>query len=81
MACLAAASRRTATIDALMGWPLRVTQGRGLFADAWRYEQTSPSLMRNTWRLPRTLAPTSLSDDGRLANGPGLPVRVLHLPG
>jgi hypothetical protein len=23
-------------IDALMSWPLRVTQVRGLFADAWR---------------------------------------------
>ena len=42
-----------------MGWPLRVTQVRGLFADRGGYEQTSPSLTRYTWRSPRTLAPTS----------------------
>ena len=46
-------------IEALMGWPLRVTQVRGLFADAWRYEPTSPSPTPYTWRSPRTLAPTS----------------------
>ena len=46
-------------IDALMGWPLRITQVRGLSADAWRYAQTSPSLTPYTWRSPRTLAPTS----------------------
>jgi predicted nucleic acid-binding protein len=34
-------------IDALMDWPLRVTQVRGLFADAWRLRHFL--LMRSTW--------------------------------
>jgi hypothetical protein len=44
-------------IDALMSWPLRVTQLRGLFADAWGCAPTSFLLMRSTWRQPFTLAP------------------------
>jgi predicted nucleic acid-binding protein len=68
-------------LDALMGWPLRVTQMRGLFADAWRLRANVTFADAVYVALAAHLGADLLSDDGRLANGPGLPVRVLHLPG
>lgn len=55
-------------IDALTGWPLRVTEVRGLFADAVYVA------------LAKHIGADLLSDDGRLANAPRLPVRALRLP-
>jgi len=68
-------------LDALMGWPLRVTQVRGLFADAWRLRANVTFADAVYVALAAHLGADLLSDDGRLANAPGLPVRVLHLPG
>jgi len=67
--------------DALMGWPLRITQVRGLFADAWRLRANVTFADAVYVALAAHLGADLLSDDGRLANAPGLPVRVLHLPG
>jgi len=68
-------------IDALMSWPLRVTQVRGLFADAWRLRANVTFADAVYVALAAHLGADLLSDDGRLANAPGLPVRVLHRPG
>ena len=66
-------------IDALMDWPLRVTQVRGLFADAWRLRANVTFADGVYVSLAEHLGGDLLSDDGRLANTPGLPVRVLRL--
>jgi predicted nucleic acid-binding protein len=62
-------------IDALMGWPLRVTQVRGLFADAWRLRANVTFADAVYVALAAHLGADLLSDDGRLAKAPGLPVR------
>lgn len=67
-------------IDALMAWPLRVTQVRGLFADAWRMRANVTFADALYVALAPDLGADLLSDDRRLANAPNLPVRVLHLP-
>ena len=67
-------------INALMGWPLRVTEVRRLFADAWRLRANVTFADAVDVTLAEHLGADLLSDDGRLANAPGLPVRVLHLP-
>jgi len=46
-------------IDALMGWPLRITQVRGLFDDAWRLRANVTFAGAVYVASPRTLAPTS----------------------
>lgn len=68
-------------IDALLGWPLRITQVRGLFADAWRLRANVPFADAVYVALAGHLGADLLSDDRRLANTPGVSVRVLHLPG
>ncbi len=45
-------------IDALMGWPLRITRCADCPPTRGGYAQTSPSLTRCMWRSPSTLAPT-----------------------
>jgi len=67
-------------IDALMAWPLRVTGVRGLFADAWRLRPNVTFADAVYVALAEHLGAELLSDDRRLANAPGLPVTVLHLP-
>ena len=69
-------------IDALMAWPLpvRVTQVRGLFADAWRLRANVTFADAVYVALAEHLGADLLSDDGKLANTPRLRVRVLHLP-
>ena len=67
-------------IDALMGWPLRITQVRGLFADAWRLRANVTFADGVYVALAEHLGADLLSDDRRLAHTPGLPVRVVHLP-
>ena len=67
-------------IDGLMAWPLRVTQVRGLLADAWRLRANVTFADAVDVALAEHLSADLLSDDIRLANTPGLPVRVLHLP-
>ena len=67
-------------IDELMAWPLRVTQVRGLLADAWRLRANVTFADAVYVALAEHLSADLLSDDIRLANTPGLPVRVLHLP-
>ena len=63
-----------------MAWPLRITQVRGLFADAWRLRANVTLADAIYVALAVHLDAVLLSDDIRLANAPGLPVRVLHLP-
>lgn len=67
-------------IDALMGWPLRITQVRGLSADAWRLRANVTFADAVYVAIAEHLGADVLSDDRRLANTPGLPVRVVHLP-
>jgi predicted nucleic acid-binding protein len=67
-------------IDALMGWPLRITQVRGLSADAWRLRADVTFADAVYVAIAEHLGADLLSDDRRLANTPGLPVRVVHLP-
>lgn len=67
-------------IDALMAWPLRITRVRGLFADAWRQRANVTFADAVYVALAEHLGAELLSDDRRLANAPGLPVTVLHLP-
>ncbi len=67
-------------IDELMAWPLRITQVRGLFADAWQLRANVTFADAVYVALAAHLDADLLSDDLRLANAPGLPVRVLHLP-
>lgn len=62
-----------------MAWPLRITQVRGLFADAWRLRANVTFADAIYVALADHLDADLLSDDIRLANAPGLPVRVLHL--
>ena len=67
-------------IDALMAWPLRITQVRGLFDDAWRMRANVTFADAVYVALAAHLGADLLSDDRRLANAPGLPVNVLQLP-
>lgn len=67
-------------IAELMAWPLRVTQVRGLFDDAWRMRANVTFADAVYVALAEHLEADLLSDDRRLANAPGLTVRVLHLP-
>jgi predicted nucleic acid-binding protein len=62
-----------------MAWPLRVTQVRGLFSDAWRLRANVTFADAIYVALAVHLDADVLSDDARLANTPNLPVRVLHL--
>lgn len=68
-------------IGELMAWPLRITQVRGLFADAWRLRAhvTFADAIYVALAVHLDAVAVLLSDDIRLANAPGLPVRVLHL--
>jgi predicted nucleic acid-binding protein len=54
-------------IDALPGWPLRVTQVRGLFADAWRLRANVTFADAVYVALAAHLGSDLLCDDGRLA--------------
>lgn len=72
-------SQISTAIDELMAWPLRITQVRGLFADAWRLRANVTFADAIYVALADHLDADLLSDDIRLANVPGLPVRVLHL--
>lgn len=67
-------------LDELMAWPLRVTQVRGLFADAWRLRASITFADGLYVALAEHLDAPLLTDDHRLANAPNLPVPVLHLP-
>ncbi len=64
----------------LNAWPLRIAQVRGLFADAWRIRFNLTFADAIYVALAEHLGVDLLTDDGRLANAPGLPVRTLHLP-
>lgn len=66
-------------LDDLMAWPLRVTQVRGLFSDAWRLRAsvTFPDALYVA--LAEHLGASLLTDDHKLANAPKLSVPVLHL--
>ncbi len=74
------ASQVARAIDELMAWPLRVTQVRGLFADAWRRRATITFADAIYVALAEHLGAALLTDDGRLANTPNLPVPTLRLP-
>ena len=62
-----------------MVWPLRVTQVRWLFADAWRPRSNATIADAIYVALAEHLDAALLTDDHRLANTPNLPVRALHL--
>lgn len=67
-------------IDELMAWPLRVTQVRSLFADAWQRRASVTFADGLYVALAEHLDAPLLTDDHRLANTPNLPVRPLYLP-
>jgi predicted nucleic acid-binding protein len=66
-------------LDELMAWPLRVTQVRGLFSDAWRLRASVTFADGLYVALAEHLGASLLTDDHKLANAPQLPVPVLHL--
>ena len=66
-------------IDALLVWPLRVAQARGLFRDAWRRRANITFADAIYVALAEHLGADLLTDDQKLANTPNLPVRALHL--
>ena len=66
-------------VEALLAWPLRITQLRGLFADAWRLRANVTFADAIYVALAKHLDADLLSDDHRLSNTPDLPVRVLRL--
>ena len=53
-------------IDALMGWPLRITQVRGLSADAWRLRANVTFADAVYVAIAEHLGADLLSDDRRL---------------
>lgn len=61
-------------VDELMAWPLRVTQIRGLFADAWRHKASITFADGVYVVLAVHLGAELLTDDRRLANTPNLPI-------
>jgi predicted nucleic acid-binding protein len=63
-----------------MAWLLFITQVRGLFADAWQLRANVTFADAVYVALADHLDADLLCEDIRLANAPGLPVRVLHLP-
>ncbi|MDQ3757246.1 MAG: type II toxin-antitoxin system VapC family toxin [Actinomycetota bacterium] len=67
-------------LDDLSAWPLRVTQIRSLFADAWklRANLTFPDALYVA--LAEHLGAAVLTGDQKLANVPNLPVQALFLP-
>jgi predicted nucleic acid-binding protein len=67
-------------VDELMAWPLRVTQMRGLWHDAWRLRANVTFSDALYVALAQHLGADLLTDDGKLAAAPKLPVRTLHLP-
>jgi predicted nucleic acid-binding protein len=60
--------------------PAQISQVRGLFADAWQLQANVTFADAIYVALADHLDAVLLSDDTRLVNAPGLPVRVLHLP-
>lgn len=64
----------------LLAWPLRVTQVRGLFADAWRLRANITFADAMYVALAVHLGADVLTDDHRLTQTPSLPVGTLHLP-
>lgn len=67
-------------IQELLAWPLRVTQIRGLFEDAWKLRANLTFADGIYVALADHLGASILSDDRRLANAPNLPVSILSLP-
>jgi len=66
-------------VDELMVWPLRVTEVRGLFADAWSRRANVTFADGLYVALAEHLGADLVTDDLKLANTPNLPVRVLRL--
>jgi len=68
-----------ASIADLVAWPLRVAQTAGLWTDAWRFRHNFTFADAVYVALAQHLGADILTDDGKLANSPTLPVRALHL--
>lgn len=62
-----------------MAWPLRPTQIRGLFPEAWQLRVNLTFSDAMYVELAKRLGADLLTDDQKLANSPNLPVRPLHL--
>jgi predicted nucleic acid-binding protein len=67
-------------VNDLLSWPIRVTQVRGLFMDAWRLRANVTFGDSLYVALAEHLGADLLTDDRRLAATPSLPVRTLCLP-
>lgn len=67
-------------VEALMSWPLWVTQVRTLWRDAWRLRANVTFADSVYAALAEHLGADLLTDDRKLAAAPTLPVRVLQLP-
>lgn len=63
-----------------MAWPLRVTQTRTLFADAWRRRASITFADGIYVVLAEHLGAPLLTDDRRLVKTPNLGVQALQLP-
>jgi len=67
-------------LDDLLAWPLRVTQIRGLFIDAWKLRGNLTFADALYVALADHLKAPVLTGDHKLANAPNLPVQALFLP-
>ena len=74
------ANQLATAVAELNAWPLRIAQVRGLFNDAWRIRFNLTFADAVYVALAEHLGADVLTDDGRMANAPGLPVRTLRLP-
>jgi predicted nucleic acid-binding protein len=70
----------SSAVEELTAWPLRVTQVRALFTDAWQLRANISFPDALYVALAEHLDGPLLTDDQRLTNTPNLPVPVLHLP-
>lgn len=70
-----------AAVGELMAWPLRVTEVRSLFSDAWQLRANMTFADAIYVALAAHLGADLLTGDHKLASAPNLPVRTLHLPG
>lgn len=69
----------SAALDRLVAWPLHRTQLRSIVADAWVHRHNITFADALYVALAEHLHATVLTGDHKLANGPTLPVPVLHL--
>ncbi len=72
-------SEASAALARLVAWPLHRTQLRSMITGAWAHRHNITFADALYVSLAEHLRATMLTGDHKLANGPTLPVPVLHL--